>query len=89
MKSTTGINQQISKVQSAIMALKATNTDVQSITIRGNKPVIRVSRSAHCMRMLEQGKACYLYTGHDHRGYFRQGVFELHGCLVVWPESLW
>ncbi|MCZ5683306.1 hypothetical protein O5550_00395 [Escherichia coli] len=45
MKSTTGINQQISKVQSAIMALKATNTDVQSITIRGNKPVIRVSRS--------------------------------------------
>ncbi|WP_262152834.1 hypothetical protein [Escherichia coli] len=40
MKSTTGINQQISKVQSAIMALKATNTDVQSITIRGNKPVI-------------------------------------------------
>ncbi|MDP4444056.1 hypothetical protein O3674_15810 [Escherichia coli] len=55
MKSTTGINQQISKVQSAIMALKATNTDVQSITIRGNKPVIRVSRSAHCMRMLEQG----------------------------------
>ncbi|CDL50892.1 FIG00642822: hypothetical protein [Escherichia coli ISC41] len=76
MKSTTGINQQISKVQSAIMALKATNTDVQSITIRGNKPVIRVSRSAHCMRMLEQGKACYLYTGHDHRGYFRQGVFR-------------
>ncbi|AEZ45173.1 hypothetical protein AC18_0499 [Escherichia coli 2-222-05_S3_C2] len=41
------------------------------------------------MRMLEQGKACYLYTGHDHRGYFRQGVFELHGCRVVWPESLW
>ncbi|WP_343298428.1 hypothetical protein [Escherichia coli] len=71
------------------LALKATNTDVQSITIRGNKPVIRVSRSAHCMRMLEQGKACYLYTGHDHRGYFRQGVFELHGCRVVWPESLW
>ncbi|HEB3576363.1 TPA: hypothetical protein RZC62_004429, partial [Escherichia coli] len=57
MKSITGINQQISKVQSAIMALMATNTDVQSITIRGNKPVIRVSRSAHCMRMLEQGKA--------------------------------
>ncbi|MCC7978094.1 hypothetical protein INR00_26300, partial [Escherichia coli] len=30
-----------------------------------------------------------LFTGHDHRGYFRQGVFELHGCRVVWPESLW
>ncbi len=87
MKSTTGINQQISKVQSAIMALKATNTDVQSITIR----VTNLSSAfrVHCMRMLEQGKACYLYTGHDHRGYFRQGVFELHGCRVVWPESLW
>ncbi|MGT8894068.1 hypothetical protein ACVV4J_05360 [Escherichia coli] len=89
MKSTTGINQQISKVQSAIMALKATNTGCTKHHHQGNKPVIRVSRSAHCMRMLEQGKACYLYTGHDHRGYFRQGVFELHGCRVVWPESLW
>lgn len=89
MKSTTVISQQINKVQSAIMALKVTNTDIQSITIRGHKPVIRVSRSAHCIHMLEQGKASYLYTGHDHRGHFRQGVFELHGCRVVWPESLW
>lgn len=52
MKTIISINQQINKVQSAIMVLNAMNTEVQSITIKGNKPVICVSRSVHCVRLL-------------------------------------
>ncbi|GDO99228.1 hypothetical protein BvCmsNSNP012_01898 [Escherichia coli] len=76
-------------VQDAVAALNATNTDILGITIKGSRPVIRVSRSAWCMRLIEEGKAGYVHTGRDNQGVFRQGVFELHGCRVVWPESLW
>ncbi|MCZ5584063.1 hypothetical protein O5621_03715 [Escherichia coli] len=88
MKSTTGINQQISKVQSAIMALKATNTDVQSITIRGNKPVIRVSRSAHCMRMLEQERPVICIPDMT-TGIFPSGRFRTARLSRRVLESLW
>ncbi|WP_431625290.1 hypothetical protein [Enterobacter asburiae] len=85
MKSIADINQQMSKVQSAIMALNAMNTTVQSVMIAGSKPVIRIARNGHCARLLEQGKASYT---HDGSGRFRQGVFELHGCRITWSESL-
>lgn len=48
MKSIADINQQMSKVQSAIMALNAMNTTVQSVMIAGSKPVIRIARNGHC-----------------------------------------
>ena len=80
MKSIADINQQMNKVQSAIMALNAMNTTVQSVMIAGSKPVIRIARNGHCARLLEQG--------HDGSGRFRQGVFELHGCRITWSESL-
>ncbi|EKI6742572.1 hypothetical protein Q1C98_003744 [Salmonella enterica] len=88
MKSITDINQQMNKVQDAIMALNAMNTTVQSVMIAGNKPVIRIARNGHCTRLLEQGKASYTHVGHDGSGRFRQGVFELHGCRITWSESL-
>lgn len=56
MKSIADINQQMNKVQSAIMALNAMNTTVQSVMIAGSKPVIRIARNGHCARLLEQGK---------------------------------
>jgi len=88
MKSITDINQQMNKVQSAIMALNAMNTTVQSVIITGNKPVIRIVRNGHCTRMIEQGKASYNFIGHSGTGRFRQGTFPLHGCRVIWSESL-
>ena len=48
MKSIADINQQMNKVQSAIMALNAMNTTVQSVMIAGSKPVIRIARNGHC-----------------------------------------
>ena len=48
MKSIADINQLMSKVQSAIMALNAMNTTVQSVMIAGSKPVIRIARNGHC-----------------------------------------
>ena len=56
MKSIADINQQMNKVQSAIMALNAMNTTVQSVMIAGSKPVIRIARNGHCARLLEQGE---------------------------------
>ncbi|EGA9813096.1 hypothetical protein H6H41_004779 [Salmonella enterica] len=50
MKSIADINQQMSKVQSAIMALNAMNTTVQSVMIAGSKPVIRIARNGHLKR---------------------------------------
>ncbi|EHJ7968541.1 hypothetical protein KB266_004274 [Escherichia coli] len=88
MKSITDINQQMCKVQSAIMALNAMNLTVQSVMIAGSKPVIRIARNGHCYCLLEQGKASYTHVGHDASGRFRQGVFELHGCRITWSESL-
>ena len=88
MKSITDINQQMNKVQSAIMALNAMNTTVQSVMIVGSKPVIRITRNRHCILMIAQGKACYNYIGRCSTGRFRQGIFLLHGCRVVWSESL-
>ena len=40
------------------------------------------------MRMLEQERPVICIPDMT-TGIFRQGVFELHGCRVVWPESLW
>ncbi|MFV4742809.1 hypothetical protein [Citrobacter portucalensis] len=88
MKTITDINQQMGKVQSAIMALNAMNTTVQSVMIAGSKPVIRIARNGQCTRLLEEGKASYTHVGHDCSGRFRQGVFELHGCRITWSESL-
>lgn len=88
MKSITDINHQMSNVCSAIAALNAMNTTVQSIMIAGGKPVIRIARNGHCARLLAQGKASYTHMGHDKSGRFRQGVFELHGCRITWSESL-
>lgn len=88
MKSIADINQQMSQVQSAIMALNAMNTTVQSVMIAGSRPVIRIARNGYCARLLEQGKASYTQVGHDGSGRFRQGVFELHGCRITWSESL-
>ena len=88
MKSITNINQQMSNVCSAIAALNAMHTTVQSVMIAGSKPVIRITRNSHCVRLLEQGKASYTHMGHDGLGRFRQGVFELHGCRITWSESL-
>ncbi|MBD8144643.1 hypothetical protein [Pantoea agglomerans] len=88
MKSITDINQLMNNVQSAIMALNAMNSTVQSVMITGSKPVIRIARNGHCLRMIEQGKASYNYIGHRGTGLFRQGTFPLHGCRVIWSESL-
>ena len=88
MKSIADINQQMYKVQTVIMALKAMNLTVQSVMIAGSKPVIRIARNGHCYCLLEQGKASYTHVGHDSSGRFRQGVFELHGCRITWSESL-
>ena len=88
MKAIPDINQQMDKVKTAIMALNAMNTTVQSVMIAGTKPVIRIVRNGHCARLLEEGKASYTHVGHDCSGRFRQGVFELHGCRITWSESL-
>ncbi|EJQ1720640.1 hypothetical protein ACE30Q_001104 [Salmonella enterica] len=88
MKSVININQQMSNVCSAIAALNAMNTTVQSVMIAGSKPVIRIARNGYCARLLEQGKASYTHMGHDGSGRFKQGVFELHGCRITWSESL-
>lgn len=70
MKSIADINQQMSKVQSAIMALNAMNTTVQSVMIAGSKPVIRIARNGHCARLLEQGKASYTHVSMTAQGAF-------------------
>lgn len=88
MKCITYINQQLHHLQSAIAALNAMNSTVQSVMIVGSKPVIRIARNGHCARLLAQGKASYIHVGHDGSGRFRQGVFELHGCRITWSESL-
>lgn len=88
MKAITDINQQLHHLQSAITALNAMNSTVQSIMIVGSKPVIRIAKNGHCLRLLEQGKASYTHFGHDGSGRFRQGFFELYGCRVTWSESL-
>ncbi|MBE8614840.1 hypothetical protein CYG68_21210, partial [Morganella morganii] len=87
-KSISDINRQMSNVCSAIAALNAMNATVQSVMIAGNKPVIRIARSSLCNRLLAQGKAGYVHVGHGRSGSFRQGVFELHGCRVIWSELL-
>ncbi|EPM9395235.1 TPA: hypothetical protein OB875_001047 [Escherichia coli] len=88
MKSTVDINRQMSNVCSAIAALNAMNATVQSVMIAGSKPLIRIARSSLCNRLLAQGKASYVHIGHGRSGSFRQGVFELHGCRVIWSELL-
>ncbi|HAG3149670.1 TPA: hypothetical protein G8O65_003931 [Salmonella enterica] len=88
MKTITNINQQISKVCSAIAALNATNTIVQMIMIASGKPVIRITKNSHCAQLLEQGKASYIHIGQDDSGPYRQGVFYLYGCRIIWSESL-
>ncbi|MBA7978704.1 hypothetical protein HV134_21030 [Citrobacter freundii] len=88
MKTITDINQQMKKVQTAIMALNAMNAMVRSVIITGNKPVIRIDKNGHCARMIGQGKAYYNFIGHRGTGRFRQGTFPLHGCRVIWSESL-
>ena len=88
MKNITAINQQMNNVSNAITALNALNATVQSVMIAGSKPLIRIARSSLCNRLLAQGKASYVHIGHGHSGSFRQGVFELHGCRVIWSELL-
>ena len=83
MKTITDINQQMGKVQSAIMALNAMNTTVQSVMIAGSKPVIRIARNGHCTRLLEEGKTSYTHVGHDCSGALSSGRFELHGCRIT------
>ena len=88
MKTTIDINQQLQQLQAAIIALNAMQSTVQSIMIVGDKPLIRIAKNGHCLRLYEQGKACYFEVGHNGSGRFRQGAFELHGCRVIWSESL-
>lgn len=88
MKSIVDINRQMSKVQSAITALNATNTIVQMVMIAGGKPVIRITKNSHCAQLLEQGKASYIHIGQGDEGPYRQGVFYLYGCRIIWSESL-
>lgn len=88
MKIIADINQQMHQLQSAITSLNAMNTTVQSVMIAGGKPVIRIAKNGHCLRMIEQGQASYTHIGQDVSWRFRQGTFELHGCRIFWSESL-
>ncbi|WP_113632190.1 hypothetical protein DUT67_14700 [Pectobacterium peruviense] len=88
MKSIPNIKQQLADVQLAMAALKAMNATVQSVMMCGSKPVIRIARNGHCAKMLENGKAIYTEFGVNHTGRFRQGMFEQHGCRIIWSESL-
>ncbi|QYM95033.1 hypothetical protein FGI04_03195 [Dickeya ananatis] len=88
MKSIPNITEQLSNVQEAMVLLRAMNATVQSVMIKGNKPVIRIARNVHCETMINSGEARYVLVGHASNGHFRQGEFERNGCRIIWSESL-
>lgn len=67
--------------------LNAMNAEIQSIIIAGGRPVIRIVKNDHCAKMIETGEAHYFRLGGP-TGQFFQGSFKLHGCRVMWSESL-
>lgn len=88
MKSIPDINQQLANLMMAIARLNAMQATVHSVMLLGSKPVIRIARDCHCIRLSDEGKASYSYFGHNRTGRFRQGTFELNSCRVIWSESL-
>lgn len=88
MKSIPNIHQQLANIQLAMASLQAMNATVQSIMMCGKQPVIRIARNGHCMKLIESGKATYNKIGRSGIGPFRQGMFEQHGCRIIWSESL-
>lgn len=88
MKSIPNIYQQLADLQLAMASLQAMNATVQSVMMCGKQPIIRIARNGHCAKMLENGKAIYTETGCNNTGRFRQGMYEQHGCRIIWSESL-
>ncbi|MBG6248240.1 MULTISPECIES: hypothetical protein [Symbiopectobacterium] len=88
MKSIPNIKQQLSDLNLALASLNAMNATVQSIMMCGKQPVIRIAKNGHCMKLIESGKAFYNQIGLSQTGPFRQGMFEQHGCRIIWSESL-
>ncbi|PVY74762.1 hypothetical protein C7330_4076 [Pectobacterium versatile] len=88
MKSIPNIKQQLADLNLALASLNAMNAIVQSVMMCGKQPVIRIARNSHCTKLIESGKATYNKFGCGDAGPYRQGVFEQHGCRIIWSESL-
>ncbi len=88
METIQNINQKLADIHEIMACLKAMNANVQSVIIKGDKPIIRIQRNAHCDVLIKNGIARYVSFGFGCNGRFRQGVFEHSGCRVIWSESL-
>ncbi|MEC5319005.1 hypothetical protein VSX61_08655 [Brenneria populi subsp. brevivirga] len=88
MKAIPNINEQLANIKDVMVSLRAMNATVQSVMIKGSKPLIRIARNGHCEKLINSGVARYVVIGCDSNGRFRQGEFEQHGCRIIWSESL-
>ncbi|MBK5072541.1 hypothetical protein [Limnobaculum xujianqingii] len=78
----------LTRVYYAIKELRSHGVTIRTILFNGGKPTIRITRCAYCDRQIENGTALYQSFGCGPCGHYKQGVFMLDGCKVVWSESL-
>lgn len=70
-----------------IKALSAHSVTVKTVTLVGDKPVIRIERCGYSDALIHEGRAAYLEFGCGVSGRYRQGQYHTGGCKVVWSES--
>lgn len=85
-------HESLKKAEGAINSLTAQGVDILSVIVRQSQPVIRITRSDYCEKLVRSGRAAYVtYNGDDieHGGRLcHQGQFIESGCRVWWSESL-
>jgi hypothetical protein len=84
----TGLLCSLEKIEAVIATLSSEGVTVTSIVLHGGKPVIRVRPCAWCDLLVRNGHALYVQFGSDQNGRYRQGVYALNECRIVWSESL-
>ncbi|MCX8962167.1 hypothetical protein EHW64_13750 [Erwinia psidii] len=78
----------LNRVEQVVQSLGQRGITVNSVSLLNGRPVIRIQRNGFCERLIREGKAAYVETGHNAGGQFKQGYFMQGGCRVVWSESL-
>lgn len=76
------------RAECLVSSLVALGADVVSVSVRGGMPVVRINRNAFADKLIEDGKASYIWLGCGTRGKYKQGVYIQDGCKVVWSESI-
>ncbi|TQS89324.1 MULTISPECIES: hypothetical protein [Limnobaculum] len=69
-------------------SLSENGVTIKNVMLNGGSPVIRVARCSYCDQMVRDGRAQFVSFGCGPCGHFKQGIFILDGCKVVWSESL-